>query len=43
MAPGEIDDLLARYLGGDLQQATLRLVGGAVVAAAVAAVIVAIL
>jgi hypothetical protein len=34
------DNLLAEYLGGSLQSATIRLVGGLIVVAAVAALII---
>jgi hypothetical protein len=37
------DNLLAQYLGGSLQSATIRLVGGLIIVAAVAALIIKIL
>jgi hypothetical protein len=43
MAPHDTDQLLARALGNDLQTATVRLVAGALVAAAVVALIVKLL
>jgi hypothetical protein len=40
VAPSETDLLLARYLGDNLQTATIRLIGGALGAAAIIALIV---